>query len=187
MSHFNRTRTRSRKRWALLIAPALTLTGALVAWALISHDTPVSGTVTGEDASASITLSNVTPDNGNSSACAWGKTADSKGITLNVNKAPRGVTTTCRASISYTNGGNVDVATQAWSVTSTAGTVTSGFNGTAFPAERCGAVAAAGGSGVARVVVQFTDVPVAASGTLTGRLQHVDSGSFSSSSCSQTL
>lgn|GEM_PF-3796442 len=182
-----RTLTRGRKRWLLLAVPAFCLTGALVAWALLQLDTSVTGSVTGEDASAAITLSNVTADSGNSGSCTWSKTADSKGLTLNVAKAARGVTTTCRATATYANTGNVDLQTQAFSVTSSIGTSASGFNANAGPGERCGAIAPGGGTGGVRVVVQIGAVPVGGSGTLTGKLTHVDTASYSAGACSPVL
>lgn len=176
---------KNRKRWALIAAPAVIAGG--VAFALLQLDTSVTGSVTGEDAAAAITLSNVTPASGNSGVCTWGKTADSKGLTLTVAKAPRGVTSTCKATATYTNTGNVDLQTQAFNVASSIGTTASGFNSAGFAAEKCGAVAPAGGTGQVSVVVQLSNIPVGGNGTLTGKLSHVDTDSYSASACSPSL
>jgi len=171
------------KRWALLAAPApaLTLTGALVAWALVSFDNPLTGSVTGEDASASLQVVSVSSGSENGTPCAWSRTADGK-IGLDVVKAPSGAQTKCSGSVTLRNDGNVDLAVQAFTASSSVGTATAGFE-----SGSCGRTVAPGATVTVSPRLLLQNVPVGGSGTLTGRLTSVDAASYSATACSPTL
>ena len=174
--------TRGRKRWLALAVPTLTVTGALVAWALVSADSPFSGSVTGEEAVAATAIQSVNADSENNSKCSWSRTAEG-GIRLVVDKAPRGVPTVCKGSVTLQNNGNLDLAVQSFVATgSGAGTVTSGIS---QGSSACGRTVAPGATTTAPIKVQLDNVPVGANGTLTGKLTLVDSGSYSSTGCGQ--
>lgn len=151
-----------------------------VAWALLSADSPFTGSATGEDASATTQVVSVANGSENNAKCAWTLGADGR-ITLVASKVPAGVQTRCSGSVALKNTGNVELRLQSFTGTSTAGTVQYGLE-----SGSCGRVLAPG----AQVTVGprlLVDMPVGSSATLTGKLSAVDSASWSSTSCSPVL
>ena len=175
----NRLTLRGRRRWLALAVP-LVLVLATVAWALLSADSPLTGSASGEDATAATEVVTVAAGSENNARCAWTRTADGK-ISLVADRVPAGVETKCSGAVQLRNAGNVELRLQGFSVTTTAGTVRAGFGG-----GYCGLVLAPG----ATIAVEprlMVSVPVGQTGTLTGKLTSVDSASYSSGSCPPVL
>lgn len=164
---------------ALAILVALVL-GAGIAWALLQKDIPVSGSISGEDGRVDATF--FSSPSGTLGPCAWSTTSTALSITGA--KLPSGTTNKCRTTLTVRNDGNVDMKVQAFAVTSTAGTVASGFP-SGFGGG-CGTTLAPGqnvqiGAGL------DASMPAGSSGTLTGKLTLVDAASWSAGACSAAL
>ena len=160
--------------------------GAGIAWALLSKDMPVSGNISGEDgvAAAVFTSASVT-----SGPCTFAVVNGTDRLTINGAKLASGTTHKCRANLTLRNEGNTEMRAQKFGVTSTVGTVSSGFPSNAVG---CGAVIpvknsdGSGGTGTVNVALDIA-VPVGSSGTLSGNLNLVDTPSHSSTACSPSL
>ena len=165
---------------AVLVAVAL---GAGIAWALLKKDMPVSGNISGEDGVAAAVFTSSTSPSG---PCTWSVVNGTDALTINAAKVTSGVTHRCRNTLTLRNDGNTEMRVQSFAVTSTTGTVISGFDASQ-PAKGCGVTLAPGAVADVRTALDLSNVPVGSSGTLSGRLSLVDAASFSSTACSSSL
>lgn len=182
MSHLRET-VRNHKLAAGALAAVAALALAGVAYALVQKTLDVDGTITGEDVVVEASFVQVYDPNP-SDKCTFTVTADK--LTITASKVSATVATDCSVRPKIRSTSNIPLRVQGIEVTSDVADVRARLD-----TGSCGATVQPDGSGSfgteVAIEVEFSDVAIGASGTVTGTITLVDEASFSTANCPESF